>query len=190
MISSKQSETKNKKVQSKRLKAKINERGSKHPARGFLIALGFILLPLVVGMISSAITGNAQQAFGELNQPVAAPPAWLFPVAWTILYLLMGVASYLIYRVKPKNKAGERLRTAELVLFYVQLAFNFMWTILFFNLEFRYFAFGWLIVMWLMILTLIIMAFKNCKGAAWCLIPYILWCTFAAYLNIMIAVLN
>ena len=172
------------------MKVKVNGREVKHPVRGFLIALGFILLPLVVVLVSSAITGDAQRAFGELNQPSLSPPAWLFPVAWTILYLLMGVASYLIYRVKPRTKAGKKLRTAELVLFYVQLAFNFMWTILFFNLELRYFAFGWLILMWLMILALIIMAFKNRKGAAWCLVPYILWCTFAAYLNIMIAVLN
>lgn len=172
------------------MKVKINGREVKHPVRGFFIALGFILLPLVVGLVSSAITGDAQRAFGELNQPPLSPPAWLFPVAWTILYLLMGVASYLIYRVKPRTKAGKKLRTAELVLFYVQLVFNFMWTILFFNLELRYFAFGWLILMWLMILALIIMAFKNRKGAAWCLVPYILWCTFAAYLNIMIAVLN
>jgi tryptophan-rich sensory protein len=171
-------------------KARVNERAAKHPVKNFWVAVGFILLPLVVGLAASAITGNAQQAFGTLKQPPLAPPAWLFPVAWTILYLLMGVASYLIYRVKPTDKAGRDLRTAELTLFYVQLAFNFAWTILFFNLEIRYFAFGWLMVMWLMILALIIMAFKNRKGAAWCLMPYILWCTFAAYLNISIAILN
>ena len=102
----------------------------------------------------------------------------------------MGVASYLIYRIKAKKWEERRLKTAELVIFYVQLAFNFVWTLLFFNADMKYFAFGWLMVMWLMILALIIMTSKNCKAAAWLLVPYILWCTFAAYLNISIAMLN
>ena len=169
---------------------KVNGREVAHPVRKFFIALGFILLPLVVGVISSALTGDAMMTFGELNQPPLAPPAWLFPVAWTILYLLMGVASYIIYRWKPKNTKERKLRVAELTVYFVQLAFNFMWTILFFRFELRYFAFGWLIAMWLMIFALIIMAFRSRKAAGWCLVPYLLWCTFAAYLNIMVAVLN
>ena len=172
------------------MRVEVNGRKMEHPVRKFFIALGFILCPLVVGLISSALTGDAMMTFGDLNQPPLAPPAWLFPVAWTILYLLMGVASYLIYRWQPKDKVGKALKVAELVVYFVQLAFNFMWTILFFRFELRYFAFGWLVVMWLMILALIIMAFKTRKAAAWCLIPYLLWCTFAAYLNIMVAVLN
>ncbi len=158
--------------------------------KSFFIAVGFIVFPLVIGLISSALTGDAMMSFGKLNQPPLAPPAWLFPVAWTILYILMGVASYLIYQLKPRAKKEKNLRKAELIVYFVQLFFNFMWTLLFFKWELRFFAFGWLIVMWGMILALIIMAFKNRKAAAWCLLPYILWCTFAAYLNIMIAVLN
>ena len=102
----------------------------------------------------------------------------------------MGVASYLIYRVKAKKPAEKRLKTAELVLFYVQLLFNFVWTLIFFNADAKYFAFGWLIAMWLMILAIIIMCFRNCKKAGWLMLPYLLWCTFAAYLNISIAILN
>ena len=171
-------------------KVKVNGREVQHPARKFWIATGFILLPLVLGVISSAITGSAMMTFGRLNQPPLAPPAWLFPIAWTILYILMGVASYLIYRLKPKTKAEKNLKKAELIVYFVQLFFNFMWTIFFFRLEMRWFAFGWLIVMWLMILALICMCAKNRKAAAWCLVPYLLWCTFASYLNIMIAILN
>lgn len=169
---------------------KVNGESVAHPARKFLIAACFILLPLVVGLISSALTGDAMMSFGKLKQPPLAPPAWLFPVAWTILYLLMGVASYLIYSIKPQTPSAKHLKTAELVIYFVQLAFNFFWTIFFFKLELRFFAFGWLITMWFMILTLIIMAFKNCKAAAWYLLPYLLWCTFASYLNIMVAILN
>ena len=156
----------------------------------FLIAVLIIVFPLIVGLISSALTGDAMMSFGQLKQPPLAPPAWLFPVAWTILYILMGVASYLIFRLRPKTSTEKKLRLAELIVYLVQLIFNFFWTLLFFKFELRFFAFGWLVAMWLMILALIIMAFKNCRAAAWCLIPYILWCTFASYLNIMVAVLN
>lgn len=171
---------------------KVNVKGKKEKrnCKRVAVAFGFILLPLVVGIISSLITGDAMTSFGELNQPPLAPPAWLFPVAWTILYILMGVASYLIFRLDPKTKKEAKARDAELTIYFTQLIFNFLWAIFFFQFELRFFAFGWLIVMWLMILALIIMAFKNRKVAAWCLIPYLLWCTFAAYLNIMIAVLN
>ncbi len=169
---------------------RANNKKVEHSAKKFWMGLGIIVFPLVVGLISSALTGDAMMGFGKLNQPPLAPPAWLFPVAWTILYLLMGVASLLIFRLEPKDKKGKRLRKAELIVYLVQLAFNFMWTLLFFKFELRFFAYGWLVVMWMMILALIVMAFRNCKAAAWCLIPYILWCTFAAYLNFAIAILN
>ena len=162
----------------------------KNKVKNFFIAAGMILLPLVGGSIITLFTIHAQETFGEFNQPPLVPPAWLFPVMWTILYIMMGVASYLIYRVKAKKPVEKKLKTAELVLFYVQLLFNFAWTLIFFNLDVKYFAFGWLIVMWLMILALMIMCGRNCKKAMWLLLPYLLWCTFAAYLNISIAILN
>ena len=96
----------------------------------------------------------------------------------------------MIYRVQAKKPAEKKLKTAELVIFYVQLLFNYAWTLLFFNADLKYFAFGWLIVMWLMILVLMIMCWKNQRTAMWLLLPYLLWCTFAAYLNIAIAILN
>ena len=169
---------------------KVNGKKVEHPVRKFFIAALVILLPLIGGSIITIFTINAQESFGNFNQPPLAPPAWLFPVAWTILYILMGVASYLIFRVKAKKPAEKRLKTAEIVLFYVQLVFNFAWTLIFFNLDAKYFAFGWLIFMWLMILAVMIMCAFNCKKAMWLLLPYILWCTFAAYLNISIAILN
>lgn len=178
--------TKSAKISKKAIRGKT----AKQTCKKVIMAVGFIVFPLIVGVISSLITGDAMTSFGKFNQPPLAPPAWLFPVAWTILYILMGVASYLIFRIKPKTQKEERFRDIELTIYFTQLIFNFLWTIFFFKFELRFFAFGWLVVMWLMILALIIMAFRNKKAAAWCLIPYLLWCTFAAYLNIMIAVLN
>lgn len=182
--------TKSKKRSEVQSKVKVNGKKVEHPVRKFFIAALVILLPLIGGSIITIFTINAQESFGNFNQPPLAPPAWLFPVAWTILYILMGVASYLILRVKAKKPAEKRLKTAEIVLFYTQLVFNFAWTLIFFNLDAKYFAFGWLIFMWLMILAVMIMCAFNCKKAMWLLLPYILWCTFAAYLNISIAILN
>ncbi|MBR3253141.1 tryptophan-rich sensory protein [Candidatus Saccharibacteria bacterium] len=173
-----------------RIKNSVKGKKEKFTFGKFLIAVCLIALPLVVGLISAALTGDAMMNFNTLRQPPLAPPAWIFPFAWTILYLLMGVASYLIYRFKPKTPAEKDLRKTELIIYSIQLIFNFCWTIFFFRLGLRFFAFGWLVAMWLMIYALIFMTFKNRKSAAWCLIPYILWCTFAAYLNIMIAMLN
>ena len=172
------------------MSVKVNGREVKHPGRKFLIAVGMILLPLVGGSIITLFTINAQEAFGAFRQPPLAPPAWLFPVAWTVLYIMMGVASYLIYRVRAKKAGEKRLKAAELWLFYVQLLFNFVWTLLFFNANLKYFAFFWLVVMWLMILVLIVLCFKNRRAAAWLLVPYLLWTTFAGYLNLAIAILN
>lgn len=192
--STKKKNSKNKKSSDKRtetyMSLKVNGKEVKHPVRKFFIALCMIMLPLVGGSVITIFTIDAQEAFGSFTQPPLAPPAWLFPVVWTILYIMMGVASYLIYRVKAKKPAEKRLRVAELIVFYVQLAFNFAWTLLFFNANLKYFAFGWLIVMWSMILVLIIMCSRNQRTAMWLLLPYLLWCTFAAYLNLAIAVLN
>ena len=187
-----QAKTKKTTMKKKTTKIKVAVKGKpeKRTFKHFLIATGIILLPLVVGLVASALTGNTMMEFGRLKQPPLAPPAWLFPVAWTILYILMGVACYLIYRLEPKTKDEQKLQKVELIIYFVQLFFNFMWTIFFFRLEMRWFAFGWLIVMWLMILALICMCAKNRKAAAWCLVPYLLCCTFASYLNIMIAILN
>ena len=191
MANSKKTQTKNKKTKkSAKIKVDVKGRPAKKTAGQIFFAIGLIILPLVVGVASTAITGNAMMSFGKFNQPPLAPPAWLFPVAWTVLYILMGVASYLIYRLDPKTKGGRKLQAAEIIIYFVQLFFNFMWTILFFRLEARWVAFGWLVCMWLMVFALIVMCGKNRKAAAWCLVPYLLWCTFASYLNVMIAILN
>lgn len=158
-----------------------------------------IIAPVAVGGISAALTMNNMAIFGELNQPPLSPPAWLFPVAWTILYILMGIASYLIFyggyikdpsTGRKPTLAKKTLAKQALIIYGVQLAFNFLWSIFFFNLKAYYFAFAWLMIMWLLIVSLMAKAKKLHPAAFWCLAPYILWCTFAAYLNLSIAILN
>lgn len=145
-----------------------------------------IVIPLLVGAVSAVVTQGEMQAFGELNQPALSPPAWLFPVAWSILYILMGIASYLVYR----SDAPDDVKGRALLLYGIQLFFNFFWSVIFFNFKTYLFALIWLLILWLMIIFLIRSFYKISKPAAYLLIPYLLWVTFAAYLNWGIYVLN
>ena len=150
-----------------------------------------IAVPLAVGGLSAYLTMNNMSKFGQMNQPPLAPPAWLFPIAWTILYILMGLASYFIgLKFLTGKKAEKSVAKCALILYGVQLFFNFLWSPLFFNFEWYYFAFGWLLVMWALIIALIVKSAKISHPAMWCLIPYLCWTTFAAYLNLSIAILN
>ena len=143
-----------------------------------------ILIPLLVGGISALITMNQMELFETVAKPPLAPPRWLFPVAWTILYILMGIASYLLY-IADTQEGREAL-----VLYGVQLFFNFFWSIIFFNLEAYWFALIWLFIMWIIILLLLIKSKKVDERAFWLLLPYFIWTTFAFYLNFGIAILN
>lgn len=149
-----------------------------------------VAAPLAVGGLSAWLTRDNMGKFGEFNQPPLSPPAWLFPVAWTILYVLMGIASYFIWRSGTTSKEKKSWANGALFLYDLQLVFNFCWTPLFFNFEWFWFAFGWLIVMWLIIIILMGNTKKLSKAAFWLLVPYVLWTTFAAYLNFSIALLN
>ena len=150
-----------------------------------------IAAPLGGGLLISLLTRNAMGQFGMLKQPVLAPPAWLFPVAWTILYVLMGVASYLLCATTMKAKKSiHKMGMAALIIYSVQLLFNFIWTPIFFNAGLYWVAFAVLAVMWALEIALLILTFRVNRAAFWCFFPYILWTTFAGYLNISIALLN
>ena len=150
-----------------------------------------IAVPLGGGFIVSLFTRDTMSKFGQFNQPPLAPPAWLFPVAWTILYVLMGVASFLIYLALVRGKKAEKsCALITLMLYGIQLVLNFAWTPIFFNLEMYWVAFAVLAVMWVLEIVILIKTFKLSRAAFWCLLPYLLWTTFAAYLNISIAILN
>lgn len=145
-----------------------------------------IAIPLAVGGISAFLTKDAMRSFESIPKPPLSPPGWLFPVAWTILYVLMGLASYGI--LTADAPAEEKQNT--LYIYAVQLGFNFFWSLFFFNGKLYLFSFVWLMVMWALIIWLTVRAYHIRKWAAWCLIPYILWVTFAAYLNLGVYLLN
>lgn len=150
-----------------------------------------IAAPLGGGFLISLLTRDAMGQFGSFNQPPLAPPAWLFPVAWTILYILMGLASYLICLVYMNGKKSEKMPARNaLIIYSVQLVLNFMWTPIFFNAGLYWLAFAVLVAMWALEIALLAKSYKLSRAAFWCLLPYLLWTTFAAYLNIGIAVLN
>lgn len=142
-----------------------------------------IAIPLAVGGLSALLTRDGMQAFQMLNKPALSPPGWLFPVVWTILYVLMGIASYLVLT------SGRPHRSA-LTVYGIQLVFNFFWSIIFFNLEAYLFSFIWLVVLWLLILMTMLRFFRISRPAGYMLLPYLLWVTFAGYLNLYIYLFN
>ena len=145
-----------------------------------------IAIPLIVGGVSALISGGGMRAFNELNKPPLSPPGWLFPVVWTALYILMGIASYLVL-VSGEEEAKVM---SALKVYGLQLAFNFFWSIIFFNLESYLFAFVWLVALWILILLTMIKFFRIREAAGYLLLPYLAWVTFAGYLNLGIYLLN
>ena len=145
-----------------------------------------VLIPITVGSIASLITRDGMNAFQMMRQPVLAPPDWLFPVVWTILYFLMGVSSYLIMISEADKKTKER----AILLYEYQLAVNFLWPTFFFHFEWYLFSFFWILLLWVLVLLMISSFWKIDKRAAVLNIPYLLWLTFAAYLNLAIWWLN
>ena len=142
-----------------------------------------LAIPLAVSSLSALLTQNSMETFNSITKPGLAPPGWLFPVVWTILYILMGIASYLVLTSgKPNNYA--------LTVYGIQLVFNFFWSIIFFNLELYLFAFIWLVLLWLLILKTTLLFYQISKPAGYLMVPYLLWVTFAGYLNLSIYLLN
>lgn len=145
-----------------------------------------IAIPLILGGIAGFIAKDSIRIFEELDKPPLSPAGWLFPVAWTLLYTLMGIASYLILT----SGASQRKINRALKLYGLQLLFNFLWTFWFFNLQLYAFSFIWLVVLWFLILVTIISFSHISKPAAYLMLPYLLWVAFAGYLNLGIAILN
>lgn len=143
-----------------------------------------ILTPLLVGLVSSLLSNNSRNAYMELIKPPLSPPGIIFPIVWTVLYILMGIASYFIFisESEYKDKAINLYRTS--------LIFNFFWSIIFFRLELYLLAFVWLLVLIFIIINMMIVFYKIKPLSAYLLIPYLIWCLFAAYLNLGIYILN
>ncbi|HIW60157.1 MAG TPA: tryptophan-rich sensory protein [Candidatus Anaerobutyricum avicola] len=142
-----------------------------------------LLLPLAVGGLAAFLTRNSMDLFAMVKKPPLSPPGWLFPVVWTILYLLMGFASYLVLVAEKPGRTAWKFYLA-------QLAFNFVWPILFFHLQMYLLSFVWLLLLWMLILVTILWFTRSSRLAGYLLIPYLLWVTFAGYLNLGIYILN
>lgn len=150
------------------------------------IYAAWILLAEAVGGLSGWLTRDGAKAYSQsIIQPPLSPPAMVFPIVWGILFALMGIGAARIYLAPP-----SRERTNSLRIFLLQLAFNFFWSILFFNLQAFGAALVWLLILWGLILWMIVSFHKVDPLAAWMQIPYLLWVTFAAYLNYGVWMLN
>lgn len=145
-----------------------------------------IFIPLAVGILSSILSGGGMADFQVLKRPPLSPPGWLFPVVWTVLYVLMGIASWLIII----SKANEEDRYRALFFYGLQLAVNFFWSIFFFRFDWYLFSFFWLILLWLLIVQTWRLFREISVPAGRLLVPYLLWVTFAGYLNLFIFLLN
>jgi tryptophan-rich sensory protein len=139
-----------------------------------------------VGLAASLLTRENARYFSEYaQQPPLSPPQWIFPVVWGILYALMGISAALVWR-EPESKARSR----GLNLFIVQLAMNFFWTLIFFNAQAYGLASVWIVVLWVVVLTMILQFWRVNNVAAWLQVPYLLWLTFATYLTFGVWLLN
>lgn len=149
-----------------------------------VIAIG---IPQLVGIAGSLFTIRAIPTwYAGLIQPTFAPPNWVFGPVWTLLYLFMGIAAWLIW----KRGLGDSGIKRALIIFDVQLVLNALWAVIFFGLHSPGSAFIEIILLWLAILATIFLFYKISKLAMWLLVPYILWVSFAAYLNYQIWMLN
>ena len=146
-----------------------------------------IIVSQSAGIVGSFFTAPAISSwYASLNRPDLSPPNWIFGPVWTTLFALMGIAAYLVWK---KGLERREVKIA-LAIFMAQLALNTLWSIIFFSLRYPGAAFAEIIVLWLAILGTIIAFARISKPAAWLLAPYILWVSFAAYLNYQLWILN
>ncbi len=147
----------------------------------YKVYLKSILIPLILGFIVGFITSKSMD-YSTLVKPVLAPPSILFPIVWSILYILMGVS----YGILKTNKLSEESKK----IYYLQLGVNLLWSIIFFTFKLRFIALLWIILLDMLVILMIKYFYKNNKVAAYLQIPYIVWVLFATYLNLAIYLLN
>ena len=148
--------------------------------------LAAVALPLAVGTLSSILVGDAVLEYAGMNKPPLSPPGWIFPAVWTLLYALMGFASWLVYI----SEASQPRKKRALGLYALQLAVNFVWPLIFFKAMWYLAAFFWLLLLWLLVIACTVRFYCIRRSAAWMLLPYVLWLSFAAYLNLGVYLLN
>lgn len=143
-----------------------------------------IAISLGIGGLSAFFTMNSMDIYQNINRPKLAPPGYIFPIVWTILYVLMGISSYLIHRSNLKNKE------TALIIYYFQLLINFSWPIFFFNYQNFLLALAILFILNILVIILIKVTYSINHLASYLLIPYLIWILFALYLNFWIFIHN
>ena len=149
-----------------------------------------LLFTFAIALFSNYLVGDSTMLYNTIVKPTFAPPASVFGIVWPILYALMAIAAGLIYGEECHSDTCQSSKKHSLRLYVIQLLFNALWPILFFNLELFALSFVWIIILWILILKMTIDFYKINKVAGYLVLPYLLWVTFAAYLNFMIATLN
>ncbi|MBR5152970.1 MAG: tryptophan-rich sensory protein [Clostridia bacterium] len=145
--------------------------------------IGSLVITLGTGIFSALLSGNLAENYGTFVKPPLSPPGWIFGPVWTVLFILMGISLYFV-RTTPGT------HTKETGIFYLQLFFNFFWSILFFRFGLYCFSAWWLAFLILLVGYTIYLFYRVKPLAGGLLIPYLLWCLFAHYLNIGVCVLN
>lgn len=145
----------------------------------------FIAISLAIGGLSALFTNMGMDEYRLAQKPALTPPEIVFPIVWTILFTLMGISAARVW-IASEDKGSN----GGLMLYAIQLVVNFFWSVIFFTLQAYGFAFFWLLFLWLLVLLMIISFSKTDKLAAYLQIPYLLWLTFAGYLNFMVWILN
>ena len=146
-----------------------------------------VLVSLGVGVLSALLTRGNMNIYEDVITPPLSPPAFLFPVVWTVLYVLMGISAAMVLTTRTSSLVK---RKNALTVYGLSLFFNFLWSIIFFNLRAFLFSFVWLVVLLALIILTIVKYFKINKTAAYLQIPYAVWVAFAGYLNLGIFILN
>ena len=146
-----------------------------------------ILVPFLVGAVAGLFTSSGVNGwYAVANKPWFNPPNWIFAPVWTLLYIMMGIAFFLVW----KASADKNVKQTAMIMFSIQLILNFFWSFIFFKLQQPGWAFAEIILMWVMILLTILWFGKISAMAAWLLVPYICWVSFATVLNYSIWKLN
>lgn len=145
----------------------------------------FVAFTVLVGIVAGLFTSMGMETYNQAIKPALTPPAIVFSIVWTVLYVLMGISAARIWLSSPTKE-----RNHGLIIFGAQLFFNFFWSLIFFNLEAYGFAFFWILILWALIIGMIYIFNKTDRLSAFLQIPYLIWVTFAIYLNLMVWLLN
>ena len=145
----------------------------------------FLLITGAVGGLSALLTNMGMESYKAAAKPPLTPPDIVFPIVWSILYTLMAISAARVWLTD-----NSRLKNRAMIVYALQLFFNFFWSILFFNFQAYGLAFLWIIGLWILILLMIIRFYNIDKLAGLLQIPYLIWVTFAGYLNYMVWMLN